>query len=377
LDNSGLHIRKLNQAGTGYEPEEIKIVENSIVFSNDNFATAKMAIGKFVDANLGITWGIVAPNIVGTILAGSNLVIESAKQSGGTSVFKVDANGATLYNSTFTVTDGVTKVGINGTSGFAIGDMNLYSDANFTIDPTHAYLYIDTNGKLVTKSIIQASDYLDSSGNSMLDVLGRFKSDFLNLGNITLDTVTGDITTSGDVTLGGNINITGNITWSESNSPVQVQYSVDGVTSWHTTYASTDYFARYSYDGGVTWTSAVRIQGTDGSDANVPAWVSSMQSTYIDGQWVISPNIYGGTITSGSTIDVTTDLRVGNNVYIGNSLDLSTEKMLRFTNSANITALNDNLTISCDYLFLSPSVVDFSGAGSIYWGTNAPVARFG
>ena len=113
--------------------------------------------------------------------------------------------------------------------------------------------------------VVKASDFLDANGNSMMDN-GKFDSSYLDLGNITLNGTTGDIT------LGGNIYITGNIQWNSSNSPVSVQYSSDGVSNWHTTYYTTDYFARYSYDGGSTWTQAVKIQGVDGhngSDANV------------------------------------------------------------------------------------------------------------
>ena len=45
-------------------------------------------------------WGIVAPMIAGTMIAGSGLVIESEKKGGDgdTSVFRVDENGCTLYD---------------------------------------------------------------------------------------------------------------------------------------------------------------------------------------------------------------------------------------------------------------------------------------
>jgi hypothetical protein len=46
---------------------------------------------------------ISAPSSVGTLLAGENLIIESAKKDGGKSVFKVDADGAVLYNSKFDI----------------------------------------------------------------------------------------------------------------------------------------------------------------------------------------------------------------------------------------------------------------------------------
>lgn len=123
------------------------------------------------------------------------------------------------------------------------------------------------------------------------------------------------------------------------------------ILNWHSTYYSSDYYARYSYDGGSTYTSAVKIQGVDGqdgtdgthgSDANVPAWVSSMQATYIDNKWVISPNIYDGKITSGTTIDVTTDATIGNNLYFG--LGASASSTIYFGDSKE----NAYVLISCD-----------------------------
>ena len=77
------------------------MAHNAIMFTNDNWNSATIGIGEFVDKNLGSIFGIVAPAIVGTILAGSSIVIESEKQDGGVAVFKVDAEGASLHNASF------------------------------------------------------------------------------------------------------------------------------------------------------------------------------------------------------------------------------------------------------------------------------------
>ena len=46
-------------------------------------------------------YGIVTPALVGTILAGNNLIIESEKTDGGIAVFKMDGEGASLHNASF------------------------------------------------------------------------------------------------------------------------------------------------------------------------------------------------------------------------------------------------------------------------------------
>lgn len=50
----------------------------------------------------------------------------------------------------------------------------------------------------------------------------------------------------------------------KDGTSVIAQYSVNGSTSWHSTYASGDIFMRTSTDSGATWSSAVRIVGEKG-----------------------------------------------------------------------------------------------------------------
>ena len=54
-DETGLHLRKYidsNNPNLGYEDEQIWMINNSIVFTDDNWQTAKMAIGKIIDENI-------------------------------------------------------------------------------------------------------------------------------------------------------------------------------------------------------------------------------------------------------------------------------------------------------------------------------------
>ena len=131
FDESGLRLRKWKdkEAGT-YEDEQIWMNDNTIAFTDDNWSTAKMAIGKIIDTNVfgyvktedkkrdtektyyvkqangtyiewtgssawntnlyekGYAYGIAAPYLVGTVLAGSNLIITTDDQ-----VFKIDGDG--------------------------------------------------------------------------------------------------------------------------------------------------------------------------------------------------------------------------------------------------------------------------------------------
>lgn len=157
--DSGIRLRKWSDAAhTEYEPKQVWLNNNSILMTSNNWATAELAIGNFYDENLGDCWGIVAPNIVGTLLAGSNLVIESAKQDGGVAVFKMDEEGCVLHNSTFSVTSDNTNshILIDPEHGFMIGKYPLIK-ADGTIDNSKKLFYADTKGNLTLVGTIYAS----------------------------------------------------------------------------------------------------------------------------------------------------------------------------------------------------------------------------
>ena len=164
-DGAGLRLRKYaNQAHTAFDNEQVWMSNNSIMMTDDGWATAKMAIGKFRDANAGNVWGIVAPAIVGTILAGENLIIESAKKDGTTAVFRVDEDGCRLYNSDFeivkTVGNVTSQVAIDPDFGLAIGIYPLYTTDQYgikTLNTNNAKLYADSNGNLHLSGVISAT----------------------------------------------------------------------------------------------------------------------------------------------------------------------------------------------------------------------------
>ena len=279
-DKTGLHFRKYKPNGS-YEDEQIWAINNSIVFTDDNWETVKMAVGKIFDENLktednpyGTAYGIVAPYIVGTLIAGQNLIIESTKPDGENMSFKVDGNGASLYNASFILSDGARQIVLDPYLGFGIGQGEIIAldddgnkiwnekgsnqgKANFWVDADgNVYIkgtlkgcdgtfsgdisaatgtfggslnvnnnfIVDANGNLTAKSgtfsgtlnscdgtfsgVIQASQYLDSSGNDMFED-EQFKGDYLNLKGIKVTDSKNQITFEVDET--GNISMKGTL----------------------------------------------------------------------------------------------------------------------------------------------------------------------
>lgn len=81
----------------------------------------------------------------------------------------------------------------------------------------------------------------------------------------------------------GHVQMLGEITWGADNSPVKVKYSSDN-KNWHYNFESNDTFAKYSYDGGLTWTEGIKIRGIDGING-VPGQNGADGQTYYT--WIV------------------------------------------------------------------------------------------
>lgn len=220
-DDSGLKLRKWNDAQTDYEPDQIAMINNNIVFTENGFETVKMAIGRFYDKELKKDcFGIVAPNIVGTLLAGENLRIQAKDADGKTVLFQVDETGAKLYNASFDIVSHGHQISLNPDFGLVIGEDPIYSQnarGDLEVKKANASFYVDIKtGDAFFKGIVQANDYRDSKGNSMLDFNTgaghyQFSPDYLNLKGLTISNgseTTFQIDKDGNVIIGGRMEFT-------------------------------------------------------------------------------------------------------------------------------------------------------------------------
>ena len=180
IDGTGLRCMKYDEASGTYSPKQIWMAHNAIMFTEDNWESATIGIGEFTDKNFGTLYGIVLPALVGTLLAGQNLIIESEKQDGGVAVFKMDAEGASLHNASFNLygsTGG--RIDMGAILGFVGGNdpdnMFVYDNFNNPIgvktannesvtkvddldvnDTPNANFWLDMDGGLYIKGVIDA-----------------------------------------------------------------------------------------------------------------------------------------------------------------------------------------------------------------------------
>ena len=314
IDGAGIKVKDPDSK------EFFTIGSNMIALVDPDNETARMALGHFYSQEYEMDYyGIVADVIFGTLIAGKGLSIACQDVNDGSMLFEANSKGVQIHNGRFYIDhDRGGQIALDPTYGFAIGTKELYQfddDGRVVLNTENANLYIDLEGNLHIKGtldavdghfsgditgstgtfsgIVQAEDFLDQSGNSMM-TNGKFDSNYLDLGNIQLD---GD---TGDITMTGNLNLSGlsSITWG-SLTPVKYQFSVSASGPWHSDMRETDFWRRDSTDGGKTWGTPYQFRGQDGEAVDLPFYI---QSTYIDSTEIRSPEITGGTLTGGKVI---------------------------------------------------------------------------
>lgn len=97
-DSTGMHFRKYKEGSTTeYEPEEIAIINNALVATNDSWQTSKASFGKYI-INGEERWGpiaeyITAQTIEGKFIKGGSIQIGDETKENG-SLFVVNEDGS-------------------------------------------------------------------------------------------------------------------------------------------------------------------------------------------------------------------------------------------------------------------------------------------
>ena len=333
IDGSGIRCRSYNPESGTFDDEQIWIINNQIVFTDDNWDTAKMAIGQTVDEKGFKIWGVVADALVGKMIAGQNLVIEAKSADGSIVEFRVDGSGVQLHNARFDLTSQSGQISLYPNTGFVGGKKStaapLYTyDEHNNItgirtekgnslenltnldleDLPNANFWIDMGGNAYFKGTVYAEDGVFNG--TVYAEGGEFSGTVnaldLQLGGVSISEIVeavgddlGDLNylKIGDITIDGK---TGSISFANDTDIVLVQYATSSSGPWQDTWnnawSGVSVWARYSYNGGTTWTGAMLIQGkngVNGSDANVPDYI---RGTYIDTTQVASCAIYGNEV---------------------------------------------------------------------------------
>lgn len=103
-----------------FEDEQVKLINNTLVFTEDNWKTASTAVGKIAvgynsDGSVKYSYGINGQVLIGELILGNNLVLTGTgagikiTDSNGNKVFYADENGNLVLSSTIYAKEG--KIG--------------------------------------------------------------------------------------------------------------------------------------------------------------------------------------------------------------------------------------------------------------------------
>ena len=93
-DSTGMHFRKYRDgSATEYEPEEMAIINNSLVATNDSWRTSKAAFGKYT-INGEERWGPIAEYVTADVIEGKRISGGSIEIGEGNTKFVVNADGS-------------------------------------------------------------------------------------------------------------------------------------------------------------------------------------------------------------------------------------------------------------------------------------------
>ena len=282
----------------------------SIVSGEDDIYEWSNAVDKLYaddDGNLTLT---------GNLVAGSTITIGS-----GDSIFKADTAGIYLGNSIFA--DAPFRVSPSG---------NLTAEGAIFTD-------VDVSGIVRAGSL-----YIGDSEVNALDGT-QIKSDYLKLKGLT---ITNGTNTTFAIDSNGNVTLAGSITWANTNKP---SYTASEVGALSDTTTIDDL-------GGIADSQTAVFNALTNNGA--------IQGLFMDdGELYINASYMNTGTLTGVTINVTTDLTVGNNIYIGSSTDLD-QKEIVFNEYASIYTNGDSIVVGS-----LANVYLYSGFGKVYVGNSA------
>lgn len=153
MDGHGILTRKLNLDTGDYYPEQLRITNGTIGYTDDDWKTIKAAFGRFY-WNGEYRYGLIGESIVGRILAGENLIIENKDKS-----VKITEDGIEIKKGTISWGDDMKAPGIN--------DINQLSDRLNNLDENIEKTANDAENS-VSELNKKVAQYLTAGGSTTI-----------------------------------------------------------------------------------------------------------------------------------------------------------------------------------------------------------------
>lgn len=203
-DETGMTFRMWNNERNDFDPEQIKIINNMMVFSDDGFKTSKMAIGKIpIDKNGNTVYAVNAEAILGKLFLGEYLTLQN---NSGT--YKFDDAG-------FIAKSGNNSVRIQPNQSGEL--FSIYKGNN-------KQFYVDSDG-----NVHFTGDLTGSSGTFS----GNISGGSINLGNGTFMVDKNGNVFANNGTFGGNCTFKGTLDGADGSFSGKVNASSGTIGGWN------------------------------------------------------------------------------------------------------------------------------------------------
>jgi hypothetical protein len=180
IDDSGILMRR-DKDGGGFEPQQIRIGSNGIIFTKDGFDTINMAIGQ-IGTGANAQFGVAADMLIGKVILGTNLQIESGNQK-----TLIDENGITVRS-----TNDLQQILLKADTG-----IKIQTRPNAGVGWTDKF-YVDGSGNLTFTGELIGSNMTNGSivGSTINIGNGKFVVD--SAGNLTSQTLNSSLSVLSD-----------------------------------------------------------------------------------------------------------------------------------------------------------------------------------
>lgn len=247
--------------------------------------------------------GVTASKIKAGDMFGVNLTIGS-----GNAVFKANSSGISLGNATFA--NAPFKVDMNG--NLNASQASISGAINCTS--------LSINGTSILAGNKISGNYIDSITTGQITVTSQWgDSAIASAGNWNARTTR--LTPDGIYT--------GTLTANQINAIQGITLGANATIDWN--YVNADpKIATAQNTANNASNAASSAQGTANGAFNTATAIANGTyggGTFISGTTIYSPNIYGGQITSDTTINVGTNATIGNNISVGESLIFRAESI--------------------------------------------------
>lgn len=243
VDKNGiLGRKKVSETSDEFEDEQVRLINNLLIFTDDNWETAKTALGKIYytddDGNQVTSYGLIAETIIGSLIMGERLKIKNTNSTveiGAEGILIKKTNGDVVFSAK---PDGSLTAKVGSTNGStSTFDFELQSTGFYLKSKSDTVMKVTSSGGEIGNLTI--TDRLLFGGNGSYYISANYGDTeyYLNLPGLRIDEATGAVF-NGAITSSSAHITGGSITFGDSADKSYCTLSSMGLrtgSSWYNT----------------------------------------------------------------------------------------------------------------------------------------------